>query len=534
MSLKNLLITTAAGVMASLAWHHLLPAPLIFIAFFLWLHLFLSHSESNEHHSSIFIIISAGFFLFNAISLAWIGKVTVSGAVMVMIVNSFIAGMVFWVASHIYRRTSRLNGLISLTALWLTYEKLTMSIPFFTPWLNPGNLFGHSPKLVQWYEFTGAGGGSLWILAVAATAASALAYYKIKKRIISGYSITSAILLVLPVVISLLIYYGYSEKQEGISEIVIVQPNIDPYTEKFSDITFYQQLSLMKGMAGEAATENSDWIILPETAVDDPFYEDEAHGNSYIELLNGILDDYPDASLLTGATTMVSFPEKPAAGTSRSAKISREGDSWYEIYNSAVALHKGEKPGFYHKSKLIPGIEMSIRWLPDRLEKIVPSLGGTGSGYGVQYERSVFTNPATGTVIAPVICYESVFGEFVGRYIAAGAHIIVIITNDGWWGNSQGYMQHLGFASLRAIETRRPVARAANTGISALINQRGDITHHTDWWEREILRGTLNRGTDTTLYTLHGDFLYRLALIYVILISVLTFIAAPIRKLSAN
>lgn len=531
MNLKSLLITIAAGFTASLAWHHLLPAPLIFIAFFLWIHLFVRHSESKDFHSSIFTQISIGFFLFNAISLAWIGKVTVSGAVMVMIVNSFMAGMVFWLASLIYRRTSQLTGLISLITLWLTYEKLTIIVPFFTPWLNPGNVFGHSPKLVQWYEFTGAGGGSLWILSVAATAASALTYYKIKKRVVNGSSVTSAILLILPATFSLIIYYGYIEKQEGLSEIVIVQPNIDPYLEKFSGITFYNQLNLMKEMASKAATENTDWIILPETAVDDPFYEAEANENSYIKLLKGIFDDYPEASLLTGATTMVSFPEKPAAGTSRSAKVSREGDSWYEIYNSAVALHKGEKPGFYHKSKLIPGIEMSIRWLPDRLDKIIPSLSGTGSGYGVQHERSVSTNPATGTVIAPVICYESVFGEFVGRYISAGAHIIVIITNDGWWGNSQGYMQHLGFASLRAIETRRPVARAANTGISALINQRGDITHHTDWWERDILRGTLNRGTDVTLYTVHGDFLYRLALIYMIIISVLTFIAAPIRKL---
>jgi apolipoprotein N-acyltransferase len=174
---------------------------------------------------------------------------------------------------------------------------------------------------------------------------------------------------------------------------------------------------------------------------------------------------------------------------------------------------------------------MSINWLPAGFEKIVPDLGGTGSGYGVQHKRQVFTNQVTGTVIAPVICYESVFGEFVARYVANGADIITIITNDGWWGNSQGYHQHLGFASLRAIETRRSVARAANTGISALINQRGDITGQTEWWEKDTLRGTLTKGTRSTLYVIHGDYLYRLALIYTIIISILTFIAAPIRRL---
>lgn len=530
MNLKNLIITAIAGATASLAWIPVMPAPLIFIAFILWIHIYLTHCESGEFHSSIFISISAGFLIYNIISLAWIGRVTVAGAVMVMIVNSFMAGMVFWTASLIHRRTGRLTGLISLNALWLTYEKLTMIIPFFTPWLNPGNVFGHSPRLVQWYEFTGGGGGTLWIVAVAATAVVAAAGFRSNGRLISGYSITSAGLLIIPVIVSLVIYYGYDENYGDSAEIVIIQPSIDPYLEKFSGTPFYSQLKMMKEMAEEAATEHTDWIILPETAIDDPFYEAEAQGNRYIDHLSGLFDSFPDASVMTGATTMVSFTEKPA-GTHRSAGIRRDGNYWYEVYNSAVALYKDRKPEFYHKSKLIPGIEMSIKWLPAGFEKIVPDLGGTGSGYGVQHDRQVFTNQVTGTVIAPVICYESVFGEFVGRYVANGADIITIITNDGWWGNSQGYRQHLGFASLRAIETRRSVARAANTGISALINQRGDITMQTGWWERDTLRGTLSKGNRTTLYVIHGDYLYRLAVIYTIIISILTFIAAPLRRL---
>jgi apolipoprotein N-acyltransferase len=500
------------------------------VAFTLWVHIYLKHSESSELHSSLFINISAGFLIYNIISLAWIGRVTVAGAVMVMIINSFMAGMVFRTASMIHRRTGRLTGLISLGALWLTYEKLTMTIPFLTPWLNPGNVFGHSPRLVQWYEFTGAGGGTLWIIAVSATAVAAAAGYRKNKRIFTGYLLTSAGLLIIPVIISLVIYYRYSENSGESVEIVIVQPSVDPYLEKFSGIPFYTQLEMMKEMAEEAATEHTDWIILPETAIDDPFYESEALDNKYIELLSGLFDSFPGASVITGATTMVSFHEKPE-GTHRNATISKDGDYWHEVYNSAVALQKDIYPEFYHKSKLIPGIEMSINWLPAGFERILPNLGGTGSGYGVQHERQVFTNKVTGTVIAPVICYESVFGEFVGRYAAKGADIITIITNDGWWGNSQGYRQHLGFASLRAIETRRPVARAANTGISALINQRGDITMQTGWWEKDTLRGTLTRGNHATLYVIHGDYLYRLATIYTIIITILTFIAAPIRRL---
>ena len=107
------------------------------------------------------------------------------------------------------------------------------------------------------------------------------------------------------------------------------------------------------------------------------------------------------------------------------------------------------------------------------ISKLLPSFGGTKWGYGVQKERSCFEHPADSLKIAPVICYESVFGNYVADYVRNGAEAIFIITNDGWWKNTNGYMQHLSYASLRAIETRRPVARAANTGISCIIDIRG-------------------------------------------------------------
>ncbi|MEZ4999260.1 MAG: nitrilase-related carbon-nitrogen hydrolase [Bacteroidales bacterium] len=114
------------------------------------------------------------------------------------------------------------------------------------------------------------------------------------------------------------------------------------------------------------------------------------------------------------------------------------------------------------------------------------------TGYGVQDKREVFTNPVTATTIAPVICYESVFGRFITDFTRQGAELICIITNDGWWRNTSGYRQHLAFASLRAIENRRWVARCANTGISCFIDERGKIVEKTGWWEEAILAGNVS------------------------------------------
>jgi apolipoprotein N-acyltransferase len=141
----------------------------------------------------------------------------------------------------------------------------------------------------------------------------------------------------------------------------------------------------------------------------------------------------------------------------------------------------------------------------------VINIGGTTNSLGSQDEPSNFISKDK-TQVAPVICYESVFGEFVTRYVKKGAQLIFIITNDGWWKNTPGYHQHLSFARLRAIETRRSIARSANTGISCFINQRGDISQATEWWVPAAIKGTINANDKITFYVQYGDYIARIAL----------------------
>ena len=82
---------------------------------------------------------------------------------------------------------------------------------------------------------------------------------------------------------------------------------------------------------------------------------------------------------------------------------------------------------------------------------------------------------------------------------------MTIITNDAWWGDTPGYRQHLRYASLRAIETRRSIARCANTGISAIIDQRGNIIERTPWWEKSAIRGSINMNDEITYFVKTGD-----------------------------
>ena len=121
--------------------------------------------------------------------------------------------------------------------------------------------------------------------------------------------------------------------------------------------------------------------------------------------------------------------------------------------------------------------------------------------------------PAGGFSIAPAICYESIYGEFMGRYVDKGASLICIITNDGWWGNTPGYKQHMSYARLRAVETRRWVARSANTGISCFIDPMGTVRDYRPWDKADALKLAIPAETVKTFYVRHGDLLSRVALI---------------------
>ena len=138
-------------------------------------------------------------------------------------------------------------------------------------------------------------------------------------------------------------------------------------------------------------------------------------------------------------------------------------------------------------------------------------LGGTTGSLGRQMEPTNFVLK-NGTKVAPVICYESVFGGYLAQYIRKGAELIVVITNDGWWRNTPGYKQHFSFSRLRAVETRRSVARAANTGISCFINQRGDVFQPTPWWTETAISGEVNLNDEITFYVKYGDYIARVSM----------------------
>jgi apolipoprotein N-acyltransferase len=419
-------------------------------------------------------------------------------------------------------------GKIAFVCYWTAFEYFYLNAEISWPWLNLGNGLAFNSHFVQWYEYTGALGGTAWVLAIN------LLFFEILKKILFGNNrkeiypalIAWFILLLAPILLSLSIYYRYQEKCRPV-DIVVIQPNVDPYSTYIPPAV---QCSNITNLIGSTGTDKADYFVAPETAIEDDVWENSIENNYSVSTLKKFMKKFPSAGFVYGSYTYKRY-EADDTKTATAQWMKTPG-FYFDSYNTALQIDTGKTIQKYHKSKLVVGIEkMPYSNTLKFLRKIVESFGGSFSSHGTQDFRSVFTSPGKETRIAPVICYESVYGEFVTGHINNGANLMFIITNDGWWGNTPGHRQHLAYASLRAIETRRSIARAANTGISAFINQRGDVVKTLEYGKKGTLECSLNANDEKTFYVKHGDYVGWIAVIISGCIALFTIITTVLKRL---
>ena len=139
------------------------------------------------------------------------------------------------------------------------------------------------------------------------------------------------------------------------------------------------------------------------------------------------------------------------------------------------------------------------------MEDLAIQNGGTSGSLGIEPHAKIFN--VDKVKIGALVCYESIYGDFVTGQIRQGAQFISILTNDDWWGDTPGYRQHFSFAQLRAIENRRYIVRCANTGRSGIINERGEVLRSSNFSVPAVIKATIPLMNGTTFYAKNGDYL---------------------------
>lgn len=513
--LHLLLLSLLSGLLFTAAWPVNGFPFLLFVAFVPLLFVEQAISDKNYKYSFIRLLPYPyiAFLIWNILTTYWVYYSTVPGSIAAFTINALLMALAFCIFHVTKRRLGAVPGYLSLVVYWFSYEYLHLQWDLSWPWLCLGNGFSEYYKWIQWYEYTGTFGGAAWIFLL-----NVMIYQLLRKVLVLGEKwlsqlraiITILLVLVVPITISLFIYNGYEEEENPV-EVVVVQPNIDPYNEKFSNMSPADQLEKFISLAEEKITPNTTFLVGPETALPRGLWETQEEDAPSIKRLRKFLEAHPNVSIVTGLTSYKMYLE--GEKVSATARQYRNKNMYYDVYNTAMIMTKDRPVQFYHKSKLVPGVEkMPYPSIFGSLQELAIDLGGMSGSHGMQKHRGVFFTPDS-IGAGPAICYESIYGEYMTEYIQRGADFIFIITNDGWWRDSPGYRQHNSYARMRAIENRRSIARSANTGISCFINQRGDISQATSWWVPIAIRGEINANDKWTFYTKYGDYIARVALL---------------------
>lgn len=507
-----LLLSLLSGVLFFLAWPTVSFTVAVFFAF---IPLFIIEQQQYSR-AKYFALIYLALFVWNVTTTWWIWNSTIIGAVMAILANSLLMSIPWMGFNYINKKLGSAWGYPSFIIFWMSFEYIHLQDWGLSwPWLTLGNVFASRVEWVQWYEYTGTSGGTLWILLL-----NVLLYNLIRKKFIEQvpFKKTSiaviAAVICLPIIFSLLVNSSIQNTKasaptkQDLSNVVVVQPNIDPY-QKIAAGTFEEQLQKLIRLSESKVDSNTTLLIWPETALYSPNGFDEANltSNFFLNPMFDFLKRHPQLQLFTGIESYRVFNEK----VSNVARPIEGTTNFYEVFNSSVLLDSTGANQFYHKSMLVPGVETLPKFLLF-LGPVFEKFGGTTGGYATQKERTPVKTKYS-LALAPAICYESIYGEYMSKYVAQGANLITIITNDGWWGNTQGHKQHQLYARLRAIETRTWVARSANTGISCFINPSGEVMNVQSWWREAAIKQHIPATNTKTFFVRYGDLLSKAALV---------------------
>jgi apolipoprotein N-acyltransferase len=505
-------ISVLGGILLSLGWPENGFPGLLFIGFipFIFIEEQLFRHPGKFGRFAFIRTIFPGLLVWNVLTTWWVWLSTPAGSVSAFILNALLMTGTLGLY-HKARKNLPVNkGPWMLVFFWIAFEYFHHNWEGTWPWLSLGNGFAGYYKWVQWYEYTGIFGGTLWVLLVNIMLFKALrtGLEKQPLRRLLMPLLTSAVIIAVPIIISSYLYLHFTEKPWPV-DVVVVQPNIDPYNEQY-ELPPLQILDKNLSLAREKLDSAVDFVVSPESAIQENIWEKHLHDSKSIKVLKTFTAENPNTGVVIGSSTFNEY--NPGEELSSSARKFKTVDKYYDAFNTAIYIDRTGEVSLHHKSKLTPGVErMPYSWLMQPLEGLAINLGGTVGSLGTDKERVVFTRKEDGLKIAPVICYESVFGEYMTQYIRKGASLIFVITNDGWWGDTPGYRQHFTFSRLRAIELRRSIARSANTGRSAFINQRGDAFQETAYWEPGVIRQTINANDKMTFYSRHGDYIGRIS-----------------------
>lgn len=435
---------------------------------------------------------------------------------------NMIAFMLFHTVS---KKAPKALAYTTLVTAWIATEYWYTVGDFSWPWLILGNGFSHEVWAVQWYEYTGVFGGTLWVLL-----SNILIFEALRARTVRQWTAAACVVAV-PVVISLAIWGSWEQPDEGTAEVSIVQPNVDCY-DKFHGDTERQEENILDLLNDVPA--GAQFILLPETSVPgyyrEPALSDfwpgaaDTPGAFWQTLTDTLRSRHPEALLIAGTNTTRHYP---AGAQTETARAERFGNGYYDVFNTAVGLDSAGRTQIHHKGRLVIGVENTPTWglrrhavsrHRPRRRRGTDRPGTARHGFRTRRRHGRARDLLRGAL-----------RRFLRRFRAPrravhGHHLQrrMVARHAGL----QAPVHHLAPEGHRAPPRHR---RSANTGRSGFISARGDVGETLGWEERGVISARVPLNSELTIYTRYGDYLARISE-YVLLLCVLYYVAYRVKR----
>lgn len=464
------------------------------------------------------------FVIWNLLTTYWLMFATFGGGLAAILANAVLMTIpLAWMRKVLISTYSFYLKALFAASIWTLYEFLHFNWDLAWPWISLGNAFGDYPKLVQFIEFTGQLGITFLVIVISVFLFEIskqfksvelpwwkhfLYFYDSKtKRPLLG----SVLYLCLAIVgFSLILYFKNANVQTTkLAEIAVIQPNYDSYLPDagFTDYDISQKNLLQ--LADSARTDSTRLILFPENSI-----------QPLISLHSPITREMSDSAfnwnltLVSGLNEIFYYENDSAPRVYRGIRYGKA----FDVFNSSFVWQANGTTTPYRKYNLVPIVERIpfvnfLAWIDVFKWVDWGSIAGFGKG------NEVVNASFEGGSASILICYDSVFPNWSRKYVLEGANLIGIITNDGWWGNTPGHEQHFSFGRLRAIESRRSIARSANNGISGFILPSGEVLKRTTYWTRTYVRESIPLRNDLTFYVRFGDWIGWISLAFVLFFS---------------
>ncbi|MFH1195069.1 MAG: apolipoprotein N-acyltransferase [bacterium] len=503
---KELMLGVISGILIGISFP---PFPLQYLAFIAFIP-FLFALERREGLGGINRLMFSTIFIFNLIALYWVGSWMPEADTFLMISGvllMFVNPTIFMIASTLYFTSKRVFNkkiaLFLLPVFWVAFEYFHSITDLKFPWLTLGNSQPYFTPYIQIADIIGAHGLTLLILYVNIFFYLSVKNYLEKKKFSIVFASLGILFLLVPLIYGFVKISNF-EKSSYKLKVGLIQPNLNPW-KKWAGGNLNEQLSNYLSLSDSAVSDGAKLIIWPESAL--PVYllsgtypADSQRIKDFVREKNVfLLTGMPDATF--------SFDKTKAP---EDAKPLSHSDAVYISYNSLLFFspltHEVKK---YGKIKLVPFGEK----VP--FVEVIPFLGdlikwNVGiSSWNTGKDTVVFSMPKNllgnnlkdSIKIGGVICIESIYPDYVAAFVQRGANFISVVTNDSWYGNSSGPYQHKEISTLRAVENRRAVVRAANGGITCLIDPLGRTISESVMYTRTYLVADVPIEKELTFYT---------------------------------